>query len=84
MDDDVRRCVTRVRLLALRALVDAGGEPRPAQVARAIALAPKRCDRASTAGSASLAAVVKETDRPRRKRRNTAKGAQAPPWKETA
>jgi len=60
MDEDVRRCITVVRLLALRAQQRAGGPPRLAQLARALELAPSQVDATSTAGSAVGAAVVKE------------------------
>lgn len=60
MDTHVRRCITRVRVLALRALVDAGGRPRPGQVARALELASTRGAPTSIASSAAADAVVKE------------------------
>jgi len=66
MDADQLRCLARVRVLALRAMISAGGEPRPGQLARAFA----------------PLAELDEADRLRAlAREGTVVSEEVPPWK---
>ena len=83
MDSYSRLCVTRVRLLVLREITDAGGVLRPGQIVRALALHPSPGALTSSAARAAAGAVVKENDCSTGERVDRVKGVRTPPWKES-
>lgn len=69
MDFQTRCCIARVRVLALRAQISAGGDPRPGQVRRAFAPIAAELVASGEAATEAGDAVVNESVEPRKVRR---------------
>jgi len=69
MDEADRRAFARCRVLALRAMMSAGGVPRLSQVRRALDAAATLAAAGERAGSESAGTVVSEAESRRKRRR---------------